>query len=81
MGVLNAEGTPFKPFVEFAGKQHHYKRLQGRTEGTLTDFPPCYLYKRYPAGVDALIFADWTHEFLEEVKVYRLPGQNIFTDL
>ena len=77
MGIGNAAGDSFKPVIVFPGTNQHFQRVKGRTEGLLTHLPPCYAYKRDPAGVDSATFYDWAKEFVFELDRYRPSGQNV----
>ena len=76
MGVVSADGRAYKPAVVFPGNQHHYRVLASGKRQTVHDFlPPCYLFHRDPAGVDAAIFARWAEMFIVETADLRKEGK------
>lgn len=78
MGVLNAAGVQFKPFVFFRGKKPHFRKTKtGVIQTVHTFLLECYIYYTEKAGVDTAIFKDWVENFLDKTAVFRASGREL----
>ena len=76
MCVINAAGQEFKPVVVYPGKQPHYRRLGSSIQTVHQFLPPCYFYRRDPAGADSNSF-NRALSFVKETEELRIGCQKL----